>query len=354
MSYLYTNEIVFAGHPDKVCDQISDALLDAYLEQDSESRCGIEVVGGKGKIFITGEVTSNAQVDVQSTANRVLRDLGYNDTFEIIENLGRQSPDIAYGVDAGGAGDQGMMFGYACRETEKYIPKAMAILQEFSREYNFLREADKRFLPDGKAQITGIYDNNNKLVCIKDFTISYQNTENNRAETDKKITDLAKTICKKYGINPDCILNFHINPTGKFLLGGFDADAGLTGRKTVVDTYESFSRSGGGCLSGKDPTKVDRSATYKARQLAIKVLERYPNSDWCEVQLSYAIGMDEPLAVTARTNEGILDMTWAYAECTPENIIKDLDLKNICYEDTARFGNFGWDFPWDLPPEMRA
>lgn len=182
--YYYSNEIVFRGHPDKVCDQISDALVDEYLKQDKYSRCGIEVVGGKHTIFITGEVTSLGYVDVEKITKQVLLDIGYNNNFKIINNIGRQSRDIALGVDAGGAGDQGMMFGYACRDTSVYLPKAMVILQDFSRVYDELRKNSKNFLPDGKAQITGIYNTDRELIAIKDFTISYQNLELNRDETD--------------------------------------------------------------------------------------------------------------------------------------------------------------------------
>lgn len=245
MSY-YSNEIVFRGHPDKVCDQISDALLDAFLKQDKHSRCGIETVGGKGKIFITGEVTSRALVNVTNIVKEVLRDVGYDpNKYEVIDNIGKQSPDIAQGVDVGGAGDQGMMFGYACRDTVDYIPTAMAILQDLSAFYDRLVKIDDRFLPDGKAQITGFYDENNKLEYIKDFVISYQNKETNRAETDKILTDYCETLCSNYGI---ATREFHINPTGKFLIGGFDGDAGLTGRKIVVDNYQSFANVGGGCV----------------------------------------------------------------------------------------------------------
>lgn len=346
MSYFYSNEIVFRGHPDKVADQVSDALLDKFLDVDKNSRCGIEVVGGKGKIFVTGEVTSNAVVDVERVVKDVLEDVGYGANYEIINNLGWQSPDIAQGVDVGGAGDQGMMFGYACRETDVYLPKAMVILQELSRTYDKLRKTDKRFLSDGKAQITGCYDNG-KLLYIKDFTISYQNTELNRKVTDAILIEQAAKICKKYGINK--IENFHINPTGKFLIGGFDGDAGLTGRKIVVDNYQSFANVGGGAFSGKDPTKVDRSAAYKARQLAIKCLESEKDFDWCEIQLSYAIGIDEPMAIYARTNKGELrDLDYLYNECTPKRIISDLDLKNVKYYETAKYGHFGnKKFNWE-------
>lgn len=329
---------------DKVCDQISDALLDAYLKGDKNSRCGIEVCGGKGKIFITGEVTSKANVDVESVARRVLEDVGYmSDYFihkyEIINNIGLQSPDIALGTndEVGGAGDQGMMFGYACNQTEQMLPISMVILQELSMTYDNLRKVDDRFLPDGKAQITGIYNDDMKLQEIKDFTISYQNTEENRKETDALIKKFAEDICKKYNIKVD---KFLINPTGKFLIGGFDGDAGLTGRKIVVDTYQSFAPVGGGAFSGKDPTKVDRSGAYKAREIAKKYLKEYKRK-WVQVQLSYAIGIAEPLAIYIMSDEGqITPDESLYAECTPKNMIEDLHLKDICYEELARFGHF--------------
>lgn len=337
---LYSNEIVFRGHPDKVCDQISDALLDAYLEKDKNARCGIEVMGGKGKIFITGEVTSSAEVDVQNVVKRVLKDVGYETNYEIINNLGKQSHDIALGTndEVGGAGDNGMMFGYACRDTEEMLPLAMVILQKLSMTYDTLRQNDKRFLPDGKAQVTGEYTSEGKLAGIKTFTICYQNTEQEREKTDEIIIRICNEICAKYNIKVEKYL---INPTGKFLIGGFSGDAGLTGRKIVVDSYHSFASVGGGAFSGKDPTKVDRSGAYKAREIAKKVLSRHPEFDNCVVQLSYAIGVEKPLAIYIRANNKDLEVPESlYDECTPKNIIKDLNLKNICYEEKARFGHF--------------
>lgn len=347
---LYSNEIVFRGHPDKVCDQISDALLDAYLSQDKNSRCGIETVGGKGKVFITGEVTSKAQVDVEAVAKRVLKNVGYDvnnfgKEYEIINNIGLQSEDIALGTndDVGGAGDQGMMFGYACNQTSEMLPTAMVILQQFSKQYDDLRQRDSRFLSDGKAQITGIYNDNMELVAIKDFTISYQNIEKDRAVTDIILQKMALDICEIYGITVD---RFLINPTGKFLIGGFDGDAGLTGRKIVVDTYHSFAPVGGGAFSGKDPTKVDRSGAYMARHMAKEILQKN-NLRWVQVQLSYAIGIDKPLAIYIDTNKGSVtdelnkeQFEIMYEQCTPKNIIKNLNLQNICYEELARFGHF--------------
>lgn len=336
---LYSNEIVFRGHPDKVCDQISDAILDAYLKEDKHSRCAIEVMGGKGKIFITGEVTTTAHIDICKIVNRVLTDIGYTTKYEIINNLGKQSRDIALGTndEIGGAGDQGMMFGYACNDTKEMLPTAMVILQKLSRWYDEEQNKNIHLYPDGKAQITGYYDENMKLQKIKYFTISYQNDEQNRQKTDKLIKDKCREICNNYNID---IEKFLINPTGRFLIGGFEGDAGLTGRKIVVDSYQSFAKVGGGAFSGKDPSKVDRSAAYKAREIAKCYLKKY-NLTWCSVQLSYAIGIKEPLAIYINSNKGPLEVEkMLYKECTPKNIIKDLDLLNTCYEEKAKFGHF--------------
>ena len=336
---LYSNEIVFRGHPDKVCDQISDALLDAYLKEDKNSRCGIEVMGGKGKIFITGEVSSKASINVEEIANMVLRDVGYNNQYEIINNLGTQSEDIALGTNdlVGGAGDQGMMFGYACNDTYELLPTAMVILQKLSMWYDEERKKCHYLLPDGKAQITGYYDDNMKLKKIKTFTISYQNDEQHREITDKLIKDKCVEICDNYNIE---IEEFLINPTGKFLIGGFEGDAGVTGRKIVVDTYHSFAKVGGGAFSGKDPSKVDRSAAYKAREIAKDYLKKY-NLCWCVVQLSYAIGISRPLAIYIESDKGSLLVDDSlYDECTPKKIIKDLELLNTCYYDKAKYGHF--------------
>lgn len=336
---LYSNEIVFRGHPDKVCDQISDALLDAYLEKDANSRCGIEVMGGKGKIFISGEVTSQASVDIEQVVKRVLNDVGYSADYEIINNIGLQSPDIALGTneEVGGAGDNGMMFGYACNDTSNYLPTAMVILQELSKAYDELRLKDSRFKSDGKAEITGVYEDNH-LQKIKTFTICYQNTEQERSKTDQIIKDLCFKICQKYNISVE---EFIINPTGRFAIGGFTGDTGLTGRKIVVDSYESFASVGGGAFSGKDPSKVDRSGAYMARELAKQVIKSDSKYTWCEIQISYAIGLTKPLAIYAKTNLGDYKVpnNW-YKLCEPQNIIKALNLKEIKYEPLARFGHF--------------
>lgn len=339
METLYSNEIVFRGHPDKVCDQISDAILDAYLEQDPYSRCGIEVVGGKGIIFVTGEVTSKTTIEIEPIIKRVLSDIGYSSNYQIIDNLGTQSQDIALGTneEIGGAGDNGMMFGYACNDTEELLPIAMVILQKFAIAYDDLRKINNNFLPDGKVQITGVYNENMKLLKIKTATICYQNLEKNRIETDTILINLFNDISSKYNIVVDQYL---LNPTGKFLIGGFDGDAGLTGRKIVVDNYQSFANVGGGAFSGKDPTKVDRSAAYFAREIAKKILKE-KHLMWCEVQLSYAIGIDKPLAIYINSDIGAIKVdSKLYEQCTPKNIINNLKLRYIKYEPKARFGHF--------------
>ena len=334
----FSNEIVSRGHPDKCCDQIGAAILKECVIQDKNTRAGIEVTGGKGKIFVTGEVTTKANFVVEDIVKRVLRDVGYDDNYEVIDNLGKQSPDIAQGVDIGGAGDQGMMFGYACDDTDKMLPKAMVILQEFALYYDLLRTYDDRFLPDGKAQITGLYDDDFKLVKIKDFTISYQNTEVEREETDSILQGAAKDICEKYGITE--IDRFLINPTGKFLIGGFEGDAGVCGRKIVVDAYQGFANVGGGNMNAKDATKVDFSASHMARKIACEYLKSY-NLKWCEVQLSYAIGVAEPLAIYINSNIGYIEPEQAlYQRCTPANIIKELNLLEANYEELAKFGHY--------------
>lgn len=337
---LYSNEIVFRGHPDKVCDQISDAILDECLKQDKNSRCGIEVAGGKGKIFITGEIRTTAKLDVEAITKRVLSDIGYPTDYEIIDNIGKQSDDIDLGTndEVSGAGDNGMMFGYACRDTEQMLPTAMVILQELSQDYDKLTRYDKRYRPDGKAQITGEYDTNNMLKKIKTFTICYQNVENERVSTDHQLIEICNQICNKYGIKVEKYL---INPTGRFAIGGFEGDAGLTGRKIVVDSYQSFANVGGGAFSGKDPTKVDRSGAYKARELAKRILKENDDLNWVQIQLSYAIGKEEPLAIYIESDKGMLEVSDSlYEECKLKNIIRDLNLKSECYEDRAKFGHF--------------
>lgn len=230
-----------------------------------------------------------------------------------------------------------MMFGYACNDTEEMLPTAMVILQKLSKWYDKTRKECPYLLPDGKAQITGYYNDEMKLQKIKYFTISYQNDEKHRDYTDNLIKEACQNICQKYNIE---IEEFLINPTGRFYIGGFDGDAGLTGRKIVVDSYHSFAKVGGGAFSGKDPSKFDRSAAYKARKIAKEYLKKY-NLNWCTVQLSYAIGLEKPLAVYIDSNIGNIEVpSNLYDECTPKKIIKDLNLYETCYEEKAKFGHF--------------
>lgn len=325
--------------PDKVCDQISASILKECLRKDPSTRAGIEVAGGKGKIFVTGEVTTNANYNVKKIVKKVLSDVGYPTNYKVIDNIGKQSADIALGTndEVGGAGDQGMMFGYACDDTGEMLPTAMVILQKLSKWYDEIRKIEKDFYPDGKAQITGVYDENFKLIKIKTFTVSYQNSETNRAYTDNLIRHKATVLAQEYGVE---IEQFLINPTGKFLIGGFEGDAGLTGRKIVVDAYQSFANVGGGCMNGKDPTKVDFSAAHKAREIAKDYLERH-HLKWCEVQLSYAIGKAEPLAIYIDSNKGSINPAKKlYKECTPKRIIEDLKLKEIDFVELAKYGHF--------------
>ena len=336
---LYSNEIVFRGHPDKVCDQISAAILNECLRQDKNSRCGIEVAGGKDVIFVTGEVTSKAEFDVEKIAKRVLADIGYRTDYKVIDNIGKQSLDIALGTndEVNGAGDQGMMFGYACNDTKELLPTAMVILQKLAMKYDELVHSDPDFYADGKAQITAYYDDDFRIRAIKDFTVSYNNAEKDRARTDAILINIIKDICKEYDLEVE---RFLINPTGKFLIGGFDGDAGLTGRKIVVDAYQSFANVGGGCMNGKDPTKVDISGAYIAREFAKEILKK-EKLKWCEVQISYAIGLRRPLAIYIDSDKGNIEADDdLYNRAEPKHIIEELHMKEIDYEKQACFGHF--------------
>ena len=316
-SYLHTNEIVFIGHPDKIADQISDNILNAYLQQDIDARVAVETCCGKYKIFITGEITSKAHVDKVKIVQDVLTYLGYNKVeWEIIDNTCEQSADIAKGVDETsdkelGAGDQGICYGYAFNDTDELLPLAQVILQKFSREYTKLFENDNRFKSDGKAQITGYYDENDKLLKIKTFLCSYQNTEVERDKTDAILKNIISDICKNYKIE---IEEFIFNPTGRFLVGGIIGDSGLTGRKLLIDNYHTFGKVGGGAFSSKDMTKVDRSGAYMARELAVKYLKKY-NATNCEVEVGYSIGLSRPLSIRVRYYDGSKKQ---YVELTPD------------------------------------
>ena len=343
MNKLYSNEIVFRGHPDKVCDQISGAILNECLKQDKNARVAVETTIKDDLILVVGEVTTTAIVNYSQIAKDTIKQIGYNEKFVVLEKISKQSRNIAFGVDSSeskeqGAGDQGMMFGYACDTTKQLLPTAQVILQKFAIEYDTLRQQYPQWLfSDGKAQITGEYDKDFNLLKIKTFLISYQNCEFNREVTDELLRKTAKNICNEYKIKIDEIL---INLTGEFVIGGPYADSGLTGRKIVVDAYQSFANVGGGCMNGKDPSKVDISGAYKARQIACKMLKIH-NLKWCEVQISYAIGIARPLAIYIDSNKGnFIPSELLYEECTPARIIKDIDMLEIDYEAQARYGHF--------------
>ena len=342
---LFTNEIVWRGHPDKVCDQISGAILDELLRQDKGSRVGIETAIKNNKIFIFGEITSNAKVDYVEVARRVVRDIGYTEDYDVITEISEQSRDIALGTnnEVGGAGDQGMMFGYACNDTDCLLPTAMVILQRLAKWYDVLLHSldfpyHNWLRPDGKAQITGIYDADFRLIGIDTFLVSYCNDEEHREELDKVIKNKIKSLCAEYGITE--IGRILINPTGKFEIGGSFGDAGLTGRKIVVDAYQGFANVGGGCMNGKDPTKVDLTGAHKARQIACELLKKH-NLKWCEVQLSYSIGLERPMAIYVDSDKGNIEVgEELYESCTPRKMIEDLSMKTKNYEQLAKFGHF--------------
>ncbi len=328
---LRTAENVTFGHPDKVCDQISDAILDECLKQDPDSRVAVEALGGHGKLVIMGEVTTKADFDAEKIAREVYKEIGYEDNLEILVNIVKQSPDIARGVDTGGAGDQGIMVGYATSETEEMLPKEHVLATKLVRRLEEVRQAGqsemaKSLMPDGKAQIT---INNGKVETI---VVSTQHKEN--VDFDKFKEFIKEEIIKP--IVPE-FENVFINPAGPFIQGGFDADTGLTGRKIIADNYGPQIPVGGGCYSGKDYTKVDRSAAYMARYLAVKYLKEH-NAKEVLVKLAYAIGHPEPVMATATVDGKNIEIN-TY-DLSPAGIVKALDLKKPQYKKRARYGYF--------------
>ncbi len=364
MKKLFTSESVTEGHPDKLCDYISDSILDAYLELDPNSRVGCEVVAGKNKVFVTGEVTSNAEVDVEKIARKAIKDIGYfgdNDIdynkCEIIVNTSKQSSDIALGTndEVGGAGDQGMMFGYACSDNEDYMPMAIYLAHKLTKRLTEVRKENiiLGIGADGKSQVTLEYDLD-KVKRIETIVISVQHKDS------KDIDELKKEIKKEvidFVIPKDLIddkTNIYINPTGRFVIGGPLGDSGLTGRKIIVDTYGGYARHGGGAFSGKDATKVDRSASYMARHIAKNIVANgYAKK--CELQIAYAIGVAKPVSVNINTfgtneisEEEIIKKVLKKFDLTPQGIIKYLDLRKPIYKKTTNYGHFGKkDLPWE-------
>lgn len=370
MKHLFTSESVSEGHPDKISDQISDAILDAMLDQDPSSRVAVETLVTTGLAVISGEVTTDAYVDVQEIARQVIRDIGYtknsyrfdSESCGVLTTIHQQSPDIAQGVDEGeakqmGAGDQGMMFGYACRETDTYMPMTLQYAHDLLRKLAHIRKntALMPYLaPDSKSQVTVEYDNKGKPLRVDTIVISTQHDEEidqTKIKEDLKKHLIPEVVSEKL---MDAKTILHVNPTGKFVIGGPHGDTGLTGRKIIVDTYGGRGGHGGGAFSGKDPSKVDRSAAYAARHIAKNIVAA-DLADECLVQLAYAIGIAEPVSVNVSTygTGKVKDVELADAiqrtfDCTPAGIIDRFNLKRPIYKKTAAYGHFGREeFPWE-------
>ncbi len=364
--YLFTSESVTEGHPDKIADQISDAILDACLKEDIYSRVACETLTATGLVVIAGEITTKAYVDFQTLVRGVVTSIGYDNalygfdsnTCAVISSINKQSGDIAMGVDTGGAGDQGMMFGYATNENENFMPTPIYLAHKLTQRLSEVRKNGTLpyLRPDGKSQVTVEYDENHKPIRIDAVVISSQHAEN--VTNDELRADILKHVIQ--AALPAQMLDedtkYHINPTGRFVIGGPMGDTGLTGRKIIVDTYGGMGRHGGGAFSGKDPTKVDRSACYMARYIAKNIVAA-GLADRCEVQLAYAIGIAEPVSVlidtfgTAKVDEAkISDLVRANFQLNPKGIIESLNLRRPIYRKTAAYGHFGRnepEFTWE-------
>ena len=375
MRKLFTSESVTEGHPDKLCDYISDSILDAFLAKDKNSRVACETVAGKGEIFITGEITSSANVDIEEVVRQAIKEVGYDDsktgidykTCKISINLSKQSSDIALGVDKSletkkgeeieseGAGDQGIMFGFACDETEELMPLPISLAHKLAKRLTEVRKNGtlKYLKPDGKVQVTIEYEND-KAVRVDTIVVSTQHSED--IDMDILKNDIKEKVINE--IVPASLLDkktkYFINPTGRFVIGGPLGDSGLTGRKIIVDTYGGYARHGGGAFSGKDPTKVDRSAAYMARFIAKNIVAN-KLAKKCEIQFSYAIGVAKPVSIyvdTFGTNtipeEEIVEKIYDKFDLTPRGIINYLDLQKPIYRKTTNYGHFGKeDLAWE-------
>jgi len=358
--HLFTSESVTEGHPDKLADQISDAVLDAVLTSDPNGRVACETLVTTGLCMIAGEITTTEKVDYTQVARETIREVGYTqaefgfdyETCAVVTSLGQQSPDIAMGVDPGGAGDQGLMFGYACNETEELMPLPIMLAHKLVRKLSELRRSDELdyLRPDGKSQVTVEYVGG-KPVRIDAVVVSTQHRDD--IKQDKIQADVIEHVIRPVipGAMVDADTKYHINPTGRFVRGGPHGDAGLTGRKIIVDTYGGMGRHGGGAFSGKDPTKVDRSACYMARHIAKNIVAA-ELATRCEVQLAYAIGVAEPVSVMVDTfGTGTVDdiqlasLVRAVFPLTPKGIIDYLDLRRPIFKQTAAFGHFGRSEP---------
>ena len=355
-NYFFTSESVTEGHPDKLCDTISDKILDEYIKQDKKSRVAVETFAAKNEIIIAGQITSKGNVDIEKVAREVIKKIGFDNeqtdidyrTCKIQVNITKQSPDIAMGVDIGGAGDQGLMFGFACDETENYMPYAIEMAHKLSKKLTEVRKSKElEYLrPDGKTQVTVEYQDN-KPKRIETILISTQHTPEVTEEQLKN--DIKEKIIKP--VIPQNMMDkqtkIYINPTGRFVIGGPLGDTGLTGRKIIVDTYGGYARHGGGAFSGKDASKVDRSAAYMLRHIAKNVVSN-GYAKRCEIQLAYAIGMKEPLSIYLNTfgtgiksEEEIVKIIKDKFDLTPNGIIEYLELEKPIYSKTTNYGHFG-------------
>ena len=376
---LFTSESVSEGHPDKIADQISDAVLDAMLREDPTSRVACETLVTTGQVIVSGEVTSRARIDVSGLVRRTIERIGYTDShygFDfrscgVLTGIDTQSPDISQGVTEGeglhaaqGAGDQGLMFGYACRETPELMPMPIMLAHQLvERLADLRRDGTLPYLrPDSKSQVTVAYDGD-QVVRVDTVVISTQHdpdVEYERIREDAVEKVIRQVVPARY---LDGETTFHVNPTGRFVVGGPHGDTGLTGRKIIVDTYGGMGRHGGGAFSGKDPSKVDRSASYAARYVAKNVVAA-ELADRCEVQIAYAIGVAEPVSIavdtfgTGKLDEGrIAELIRAHFDLTPHGIIESLDLLRPIYEKTAAYGHFGRsdaDFTWEQTDKVDA
>lgn len=381
MRRLFTSESVTEGHPDKLCDYISDSILDSFLEKDSNARVACETVAGKGEIFLTGEISSTAKdINIEQIIRNAIKDVGYDNaetdidykTCKVNINLTKQSPDIALGVDKSleqkdgenviseGAGDQGLMFGFACDETDEYMPLPIYLAHKLAKRLTDVRKNGiiDYLRPDGKVQVTVEYEDN-KPVRIDTIVISTQHNPNVDLESLKNdIKENVINVIVPYDLLDDNT-KYYINPTGRFIIGGPLGDSGLTGRKIIVDTYGGYARHGGGAFSGKDATKVDRSAAYMARFLAKNIVANgYAKK--CEIQLSYAIGVARPVSIyvdtygTGTVDENvIIDKIYSKFDLTPRGIINYLDLQKPIYRQTTNYGHFGKkDLSWEKIIEL--
>ena len=371
--FLFTSESVTEGHPDKIADQISDAILDACLEQDPLSRVACETLTCTGLVVVAGEITTQAYVDFQTLVRETVREIGYDDALKgfdcntcgVISTINRQSPDIAQGVDTGGAGDQGMMFGYATNETPELMPTPISLAHRLTEKLTEVRKNGKLpyLRPDGKSQVTVEYDSNYRPVRVDAVVISTQHAEDVGNEQLRKeiLEQVIKAVIPAELL--DAKTKYHINPTGRFVIGGPMGDTGLTGRKIIVDTYGGMGRHGGGAFSGKDPTKVDRSAAYMARYVAKNIVAA-GLADRCEVQLAYAIGVAEPVSVRVDTfgtgsvsEQRLIELVRENFQLTPKGIIESLNLRRPIFKNTAAYGHFGRTgetFTWEATDKAEA